>query len=141
MQALVLSSDSREEDLHSIVSSTAAVVFMGTPHRGSKDWASVGERGRKLASALLMNNNPSLLDTLGLKNGELFRTGDKFAEVWDTSNFTVKTYQEGRAFTGAGIGHLGDKVRGSRPTPHVLTDVLAGRLRRIFPPLQSKGTC
>ena len=105
-----MSSESREKDLHSIISSTAAVVFMGTPHRGSKAFASTGEKGRKLASALLMNNNPALLDTLGLKNGDLFRSGDKFTQLWDDYNFTVKTYQEGRPFSAIGIGHLGDKV-------------------------------
>jgi hypothetical protein len=100
-----MSSESREPGLKSIVAATAAVVFMGTPHKGSKQWASRGSQGRKIASALFMDNNPALLDTLGLKNGELFRSSNKFTALWEEYGFTVKTYIEDRSLIG------GEKVR------------------------------
>ncbi|RYP69457.1 hypothetical protein DL771_006109 [Monosporascus sp. 5C6A] len=99
-EVLIMSSESREPDLKSIVATTAAVVFMGTPHKGSKQWASKGDKARKIASALFMDNNPALLDTLGLKNGELFRSANKFTQLWDEYNFTVKTYIEDRMSIG-----------------------------------------
>jgi hypothetical protein len=110
-QALILAHDSPEEDLRSVLTTTCSIVFMGTPHRGSKEWASSGDKARKLASALLMSNNPSLLETLGLKNGDLFRSADRFTQIWENSSFTVKTYQEGKPLVGMDIGRFGDKVR------------------------------
>lgn len=92
-----MSSESREPELKSLVESTSAVVFMGTPHKGSKHWASKGDKGRKIASALFMDNNPALLDTLGLQNGELFRSANKFTAIWEDYNFAVKTYIEDRS--------------------------------------------
>lgn len=61
--------DAHQEEYNpqDIVNSTVAIVFMGTPHRGSEDMAAWGEKGRKIASALLMDSNSSLLDALGLK--------------------------------------------------------------------------
>jgi hypothetical protein len=100
-----MSSESRTPDLKSLVSATAAVVFMGTLHKGSKQWASKGDRGRRIAGALFMDNNPALLDSLGLKNGELLRSANKFTQLWEESVFTVKTYIEDRSLIG------GEKVR------------------------------
>ncbi|KAF2878533.1 hypothetical protein BDV95DRAFT_589453 [Massariosphaeria phaeospora] len=99
-EALIMSSQSRLPISKNIVSTTAAVVFMGTPHRGSKQWASKGDKGRKIASALFADNNPALLDTLGLKNGELFRSLDNFTQLWEESGFIVKTYMEDRSYIG-----------------------------------------
>lgn len=73
---------------------------MGTPHKGSKHWASKGAKAREIANALFMDNNPALLDTLCLKNGELFQSADKFTQLWEESNFTVKTYIEDRSVIG-----------------------------------------
>jgi len=102
-----MSSESRDAELKSIVEGTSAVVFMGTPHKGSKHWASKGSKGRKIASALFMDSNPAILDSLGLKNGELFRSANKFTAIWEEYEFTVKTYIEDRSLVG------GEKV--SRP--------------------------
>lgn len=106
----MLSYDSEEKEYHSIIEDTAAVVFMGTPHRGSKEWALTGETARRVASALLLNNDPSLLNNLGLKNGELFRSGDKFTQIWEKLDFAVKTYQEGKPLFRIGLSHFGQKV-------------------------------
>lgn len=73
---------------------------MGTPHKGSKQWASQGDKARKIAKAPFMDNNPALLDTLGLKNGDLFCSTDKFTQLWEESDFTVNTYMEDRSFIG-----------------------------------------
>jgi len=37
------SAESGEKELRNIVESTAAVIFLGTPHRGSPDLAALGE--------------------------------------------------------------------------------------------------
>ncbi|GAP85018.2 hypothetical protein SAMD00023353_3900570 [Rosellinia necatrix] len=93
-----------------IAKSTAAVVFMGTPHRGSQDLSGIGEVVRKIASFSLMDTNPAALDTLGLKNTDLERNQEAFSRLWQQYNFRVKTFQEGFALTGVNIGHLNEKV-------------------------------
>ncbi|KAH8589753.1 hypothetical protein B0O99DRAFT_475591, partial [Bisporella sp. PMI_857] len=101
---------SAEKDLLNIVESTTAVVFLGTPHRGSKDLASVGEMARKVASAVLMDTNSAMLDALGLKNSELERCQDSFSRLWLSHKFQVKTFQEGFPVTGVKIGLLNEKI-------------------------------
>lgn len=62
-----MSSESHDADLKDIVKTTSAVVFMGTSHKGSKQWAAKGSKAQTIAGTLFMDNNPALLDTLGLK--------------------------------------------------------------------------
>lgn len=110
-QALTLADEHQDDpEILDIVTSTAAVVFMGTPHRGSEDMASWGEKGRKIASALLMDSNSSVLESLGLDNADLERCHDKFIRLWGKVNFLVKTFQEGRALYGVRLGPLNEKV-------------------------------
>jgi hypothetical protein len=101
---------SEDPELRSIVESTAAVVFMGTPHRGSLDMASLGEKARKFASAVRLDTNPKILDILGLKTSDLERCQESFSRIWAKYDFRVKTFQEGLGLTGAHLGILNDKV-------------------------------
>jgi len=101
---------SAENELVNIVESTTAVMFLGTPHRGSKDLAGVGEMVRKVASAIMMDTNSAMLDALGLKNSDLERCQDSFSRLWLSHNFRVKTFQEGFPVTGVKIGLLNEKV-------------------------------
>lgn len=102
---------SAEEGLLNIVKSTSAIVFLGTPHRGSKDLAGVGEMARKVASAILMDTNSAMLDALGLKNSDLERCQDSFSRLWTLHGFQIKTFQEGFPVTGVKFGLLNEKVR------------------------------
>jgi hypothetical protein len=102
---------SAEKGLLNIVESTTAVIFLGTPHRGSKELASVGEMARKVASAVMMDTNSAMLDALGLKNSELERCQDSFSRLWLSHKFQVKTFQEGFPMTGVKIGLLNEKVQ------------------------------
>ena len=48
-----------------IFGSTRAIFFFGTPHRGSKDWASFGEGNTKVAGVLLgIDTNDQILHAL-----------------------------------------------------------------------------
>lgn len=110
MKTLSIAETSGESDLMDVVISTKAVVFLGTPHRGSSDMANVGEVARRVASALMIDTNPAILDSLGLRNSDLERSQDAFSRLWAGYDFTVKTFQEGLAVTGIGIGLLNEKA-------------------------------
>jgi hypothetical protein len=110
-QALAISSDAHDDpDTLDVVKCTGAVVFMGTPHRGSEDMAATGEKGRMIASALLVDSSSSVLDSLGLENADLERCHDKFTQLWEKYEFRVKTFQEGQALLGVKLGPLNEKV-------------------------------
>jgi protein SERAC1 len=107
---LAVSSTSAETELENIVQSTTAVVFLGTPHRGSKDMAGVGEMARKVAGTIMMDTNSAILDALGLHNSDLERCQDSFSRLWLSYKFRVKTFQEGFGITGVNISLLKEKV-------------------------------
>ncbi|KAI3336670.1 hypothetical protein HD806DRAFT_542484 [Xylariaceae sp. AK1471] len=110
-EMLARSAASSEDRLKNIVESTAAVIFLGTPHRGSPGLATLGLWASSfLNGAFRMKTNSAILDALGLKTTDLERSQDAFSEVWNRYDFRVKTFQEGLDLTGFNIGFLGSKV-------------------------------
>ncbi|CVL12480.1 uncharacterized protein FPRN_15076 [Fusarium proliferatum] len=94
-ETLSRSSSSTRREHQNILESVEAVIFLGTPHRGSVDIAAKGEIARSLLSASGVATTPVILDSLGLKNTDLERAQEEFSRLWHTSNFRVKTFQEG----------------------------------------------
>ncbi|KAH7120233.1 hypothetical protein B0J13DRAFT_411952, partial [Dactylonectria estremocensis] len=107
---LAKSASSTEAKLRNVVKSSAAVIFLGTPHRGSPDLAALGEWARYAVSTLRMETTSAILDALGLKTTDLERVQESFSEVWQKYDFRVKTFQEGLGLTGINLGVLGNKV-------------------------------
>lgn len=94
----------------SIVKSTAAVIFLGTPHRGSPELSAVGEKARSVLSIMRMETTSTMLDALGLKTTDLERAQESFSRIWKEYDFRVKTFQESLSLTGVRLGVLGSKV-------------------------------
>jgi protein SERAC1 len=109
-QVLGSSFVAEEHELKNVVSSTVAVMFLGTPHRGSQDLAEIGDVARKLASVLMMDTNPAMIDALGLKTSDLERCQESFSMLWRKQEFRVKTFQEARGLTAINLGILNEKV-------------------------------
>lgn len=109
-EMLANSASSTEGRLRNVVSSTEAVIFLGTPHRGSHDFAKVGDVARRIISAFGMKTHEGILNSLGLKTKDLERAQESFFSVWDQYKFSVKTFQEGLGLTGMNLGLFGKKV-------------------------------
>lgn len=109
-EMLAKSSASTDDRLHDVVDSAAAVIFLGTPHRGSRGLATLGDRARSIVNALRMRTNPSILDALRLKTNDLERAQESFSAAWNQYDFRVKTFQEGLGLTGLNLGPFGKKV-------------------------------
>lgn len=109
-EMLANSSNSTEDRLRNVVFSTSAVIFLGTPHRGSHDLATLGDRARSMISLLRMKTNPAILDALRLKTKDLESAQEAFSAVWSRHDFRVKTFQEGLGLTGLNFGPFGKKV-------------------------------
>ncbi|KAK8043433.1 hypothetical protein PG993_005863 [Apiospora rasikravindrae] len=92
-----------------IVDATAGIMFFGTPHRGSKDLASLGDVARK-AAGILLDTNSAALDSLGLKTTDLERSQEHFSSIWRRQDFRVKTWQEGTGLSPMNLKYFKDKV-------------------------------
>ncbi|KXJ93659.1 hypothetical protein Micbo1qcDRAFT_172568 [Microdochium bolleyi] len=102
---------SEENEIQDVVKSTNAVIFMGTPHRGSPQLANLGETVRLLGSAILrVESNSKLLRALGTDSPELELSREAFITLWRKYDFRVKTFQEAFAWKGLHISVLGQKV-------------------------------
>ncbi|KAL2204877.1 hypothetical protein CC79DRAFT_1293059 [Sarocladium strictum] len=109
-EMLERSATAAEPELRNIVESTAAVIFLGTPHRGSPDLAAMGEYVRSIISGLRMETTSAILDSLGLKTTDLERAQEAFSRLWQKYDFRVKTFQEGLGMSGVNLGALTNKV-------------------------------
>jgi protein SERAC1 len=132
------SSLSDETPHKDIVTSTSAVVFLGTPHRGSEDMAGLGEAVRKIAATILrMDTNSAALDALGLKSTDLQRCQESFSRLWSTYDFRVKTFQEGLGLTGINIGPLKEKVLFCIPCGKI-HDIVGCKVTKLPFPVESR---
>jgi Cdc6-like AAA superfamily ATPase len=106
---LALSSTS-ETIAQGVVEWTKAIIFLGTPHRGSPEFSAIGERARSMLSSLRFQTAAAILDTLRQGNTDLQRAHEAFTRLWQYYNFRVKTFQEGFGLTGINLWVLGNKV-------------------------------
>jgi hypothetical protein len=124
-----------EAEFNDIIESTKAVVFLGTPHRGSPGFAGVGEIARHVVSTLLkMDSNKAVIRALGLDSPELELSRESFLQQWRTYGFRVKTFQESQGFSGVRLGILSEKVCFNTPT-FLITH--ANLLMQIVPDISS----
>lgn len=73
--------------------------------------ATLGELARKTAACCGVDNNPSLLNALGLRTSELEQSQLDFSRLRKKYNFTIKTFREGSGWKPLGVGKLNAKVR------------------------------
>ncbi|KAH6641640.1 ankyrin repeat-containing domain protein [Chaetomium tenue] len=109
-EMLARSAMATEEGSKNIVDSTSAVVFLGTPHRGSPELAALGEWARSFISTFRMETNDAILNALNLRTTDLERAQESFSALWFKYDFRVKTFQEGLGLTGVNLSVLGNKV-------------------------------
>jgi hypothetical protein len=90
-------------NINKIFMSTTGVFFFGTPHRGSKDWASFGEGMTTVASLLLrVDTNNEVIHALLPSSSELELCRESFAVQWVKrgDSLMVRTFQESKGITG-----------------------------------------
>ncbi|EWY85755.1 hypothetical protein FOYG_12865 [Fusarium oxysporum NRRL 32931] len=109
-EMLALSSTSDGASLKGILECTAAIIFLGTPHRGSPELSAIGEWARSILDSFRLQTNSMILDALGLKTTDLQRVHEAFCRLWSNHDFQVKTFQESLGLTGINLGVLGNKV-------------------------------
>jgi hypothetical protein len=106
---LARSAAATETTLTNIVNSTAAVIFLGTPHRGSADLVELAKWAVFTISSFRVDTTSSVLVALALRRSEL-EAQEAFSRLWNKYDFRVKTFQEGLGLTGINLGVLGNKA-------------------------------
>ncbi|OTA96857.1 hypothetical protein M434DRAFT_43159, partial [Hypoxylon sp. CO27-5] len=100
-EALRRSEQAEDESLRDIIKSTKGIVFLGTPHRGSSEFASLGDVMRRVAGTLLrVDSNGNIIRALGVDSPELELSRESFNRQWRLFDFQVKTFQESSPMTG-----------------------------------------
>ncbi|KAF2969297.1 hypothetical protein GQX73_g4287 [Xylaria multiplex] len=110
-ETLRRSEESKDDSIKDIVRSTKGIIFLGTPHRGSPDLASLADAVRRVASVIArIDSNSPILRSLSNDSPELELGRESFIELWRTYKFRVKTFQEAYGLTGINIGPANEKV-------------------------------
>lgn len=96
LQVLKQSQDAKHKaELQPIFPSTFAIIFFGTPHRGS-DWVSIAERAATFAVG---KNDNRILRDLRVDSEILQRLVDAFAVMLKDDAFKVHSFIEGHGIT------------------------------------------
>lgn len=101
------SAQSYEPEIRSIYASTRAILFLGTPHRGSgyADW---GVLARNVASAVGFDASDKIIRDLNIDSATLDGLQEEFAKVMREETFWVFTFLEKKGYKG--ITGFNDKV-------------------------------
>lgn len=93
--------------INTVFASTVGVFFFGTPHRGSKNWASFGEGVASIAGRLLgVDTNNQVIHALLPTGPELELCRESFMTQWVKRGNTliVRTFQESKGVVGVQWG-------------------------------------
>ncbi len=96
MQALV-SAHEDPKRYHDIAAATGAIIFLATPHRGSKT-ANIGSLLSHVASLAFQNPSKQLLETLKYNSNTLSQLSQEFREIH--SAFDIVNFYERRKTPG-----------------------------------------
>lgn len=88
-----------DEDLRNVYEATIAVIFMGTPHRGSH-YASWGVMAWNIAVASGFDANDSILRDLKVESTILDILRTEFGEMLKEKTFEIQTFQESKGLKG-----------------------------------------
>ena|SRR5277367_2008281 len=101
----------REQDLASVYRSTSAILFLGTPHRGS-DLSQAGGTLERIMRAVGFDTNPQNIRTLLRNSTDLTTCQENFLRLYQDPqrNFCVRTFQEAKGLTGLNLRGLNNKV-------------------------------
>jgi len=90
-EADIMSADGRV--IHEICSSTAGIIFLGTPHRGST-YASLAELVASVVKVVYFNISTSILKDLRVDASILEVLDDSFSRLYSTYGFALFTFEE-----------------------------------------------
>ncbi|KAK5087257.1 hypothetical protein LTR70_007374 [Exophiala xenobiotica] len=97
----------KDDDLRDVYTSTFALIFFGTPHRGGA-YTNLGLTATKIAKAAGFSVNDRNIRDLKGNSPVLTLIREGFAQLLDSDNFEVSTFQESLGYSGVGL--VDDKI-------------------------------
>jgi hypothetical protein len=94
-------------ELMDIYKSTEALLFLGTPHRGS-DYAAWGKIAERIVSAAFFDTNGKTLEHLTVNGEHLAQLAQNFEGLLYNRTFSIYSYQEAKGYKGVKL--LNNKV-------------------------------
>ena len=82
-----------------VYSATSAIIFLGTPHRGS-EMASLGLIASKIASLALIDTNANVLREFHPDSTLFEKIRDEFSMMLKKDAFQIHSFQEARGISG-----------------------------------------
>lgn len=103
--------DEQDKTSFDIFTSTKAILFLGTPHRGASI-AETGEMVRKIVNASGFSTSDRNIRALQINSSELAIVHEGFMKLYQRNprSFEVCTFQESQGLTGTSHFGLGEKV-------------------------------
>ena len=83
---------------HTIYESTAAIIFLGTPHRGS-GLAGVGETVTRAAKLILRESNNNLVRSMDYNSEILSNIHEEFRKVITAKDIQLHSFRESRGLS------------------------------------------
>ena len=120
--------DDIDADLRDVYQSAFAILFFGTPHRGS-DWTDAGKIARKFASALGFSTTQYNLQALQGNTEILEILRDDFARMLGKEAFHITSFQESYGLKG--VKGLNTKVHSPVSTGNPYADMSSRSLSQI----------
>ena len=82
-----------------IYESTAAIIFLGTPHRGS-GFAGLGETVTRVAKLILLESNSHLIGSLDFNSEILSNINEEFRKMITEKEIQLHSFRESRGLSG-----------------------------------------
>lgn len=98
-----------KEHLRGIYDSTHAIIFLGTPHRGSS-YESWGQFARGAATAAGFDANARVLQELNIDSAMLEVLRGEFSSLIDDKKLSFHSFQEAQGFIGTSVFGTNRKV-------------------------------
>ncbi|KAF6826547.1 nb-arc and ankyrin domain protein, partial [Colletotrichum musicola] len=98
-----------KKDFRSVHASTIAILFFGTPHRGS-DWVNAGKMAQNFANALGFSTSSMNLDPLTKNSLMLEQLRDDFTDLLDSSKLEVTSYQGQKEYARTSVKGLDNLI-------------------------------
>ena len=101
-----------QDNLNDIYKSATAVLFLGTPHRGS-DYAHRAKVLSRIAYAVGFDTNDRNIKSLFVNSSDLNLCQENFMSLYEdkTRQFSVRTFQEAVGWTGKNFLGMSGKVQ------------------------------
>lgn len=90
------------EDLFQVYEATYAIVFFGTPHRGSA-YSNIGLTATKIVSVIGFNVHDANIRDLKGNSPLLEKLRESFNALLHEGTMQITTFQEGEGLTGSGF--------------------------------------